>query len=353
MRTSHTPDRNEDSTEREVADSSNEEDNSPCRGDPVGGLKKLFLGFQRSDSTNDRPVLRAAFDKQHGCVSGTFKVVEGLREELRVGVFSYKEFPAWVRFSSDTRPTKPDLRSTLGIGIKLFGVPGRKILKDDENALTHDFVLQNHDVFFVDNAREMCLLTSSGPSAVPGSRQILDAMKKEEPSVLHARYWSALPYALGHARYVKYLIKPLGQLAADTFDPGLVGNDYLREDLKWRMLHQGATLGLYLQVRTNESTMPLDEATVRWDETESEPILAATLEFPAGQNIEDRGTDEYGRNLSFNPWRVLPEHTPVGSISEARRIVYAASAEVRRNLNGIPIVEPNVPRTGTKQDRNS
>lgn len=39
-------------------------------------------------------------------------------------------------------------------------------------------------------------------------------------------------------------------------------------------------------------------------------------------------------NLAFNPWHSLAEHSPLGSISDARRLAYAASAKVRRAANG-------------------
>src|SRR2546421_550291 len=83
------------------------------------------------------PVLRPVFLKAHGVAHGTFSILPGLPNELRVGLFGYKSFPAWVRFSSDTLPSLPDLRSTLGIGVKLFGVPGTKLLEPEANATTH------------------------------------------------------------------------------------------------------------------------------------------------------------------------------------------------------------------------
>ena len=55
-----------------------------------------------------------------------------------------------MRFSSDTSPTSPDLQSTLGVGLKLFGVPGEKAFGGEGD--TADFILQNFPVFFVDNA---------------------------------------------------------------------------------------------------------------------------------------------------------------------------------------------------------
>ena len=116
---------------------------------------------------------------------GTFVPRPDLPQELRVGVFAGPGHPAWVRFSSDTLPTAPDLMTTCGIAIKLFGVPGPKLLEPDTDATTHDFLLQNHDVFFVDTANDMCEFTRAGVvdgdyepylAAHPKTARILDEM---------------------------------------------------------------------------------------------------------------------------------------------------------------------------------
>ncbi|RYZ16658.1 MAG: hypothetical protein EOO70_03950, partial [Myxococcaceae bacterium] len=49
---------------------------------------------------------------------GHFEVLPGVDRKLRVGIFAQDRMEAWVRFSSDTSPTDPDLGSTLGVGIK-------------------------------------------------------------------------------------------------------------------------------------------------------------------------------------------------------------------------------------------
>src|SRR5205085_5818697 len=90
-------------------------------------------------------------------------------------------------------------------------------------------------------------------------------------------------------------------------------------------------------------TMPLDRATVRWSEQESPPVHVATLTLPR-QDVTAPGQAAYGENLAFNPWHCLAAHTPQGSISDARRVVYAASADQRRNTNGVPLAEPGQPR---------
>ena len=119
--------------------------------------------------------------------------------------------------------------------------------------------------------------------------------------------------------------------------------DYLAQDLARRLRASEARFRFLVQLRTDPATMPLDAATVRWEESESKPIQVATLAFPR-QDITALGQSDYGENLAFNPWHCLPQHRPEGSIAEVRRRVYAASAKQRHDANGIPNREPGEPR---------
>lgn len=326
-----------------------------CSADPVAALRTMFVDLVLGGriTQGQDPVLRPVFLKPHGVARGVFTIEPDLPEHLRVGVFRHPSFTAWVRFSSDTLPTRPDLRTTVGIGIKLFGVPGPKLLEPETTATTHDFVLQNHDVFFVDTARDMCEFTYAGVVQGdygpylrdhPTTQRILNDMAKVVPSALRTDYWSVLPYAFGSDRYVKYKLVPL--------DPGDTGHipprptddpSYLHADLRQRLLAAPARFGFFVQLRTDPDRMPLDAATVRWDEELSHPVQVATLTLDQ-QDIAARGQAAYGENLSFTPWHAIAEHAPVGSLAQARKVVYQAAAELRRDVNGIPVGEPEQPR---------
>lgn len=323
-----------------------------CGKDPIGALKQMFVDMVMGSriASGQDPIQRPVFLKPHGVARGTFSVRPDLPEELRVGVFRYESFPVWVRFSSDTLPSIPDYKTTIGIGLKLFGVPGKKVLEPGTDALTHDFLLQNHDVFFVDNAKEMCEFTYAGVvkhdyegylKQHPKTQQILNEMEKEVKSVLDTNYWSVLPYAFGEKRYAKYKLTPCEIPAeAEAKSESLEDKPtYLYEDLKKRLSERDACFNFYVQLQTDPEKMPLDRATERWDEKLSEPIHVATFTIPR-QDIDARGQSQYGENLAYNPWHALPEHAPVGSISEARRVAYEAAAEIRRNANGVPASEP-------------
>ncbi|MFM9500553.1 hypothetical protein ACKI1Q_44215, partial [Streptomyces galilaeus] len=58
------------------------------------------------------------------------------------------------------------------------------------------------------------------------------------------------------------------------------------------------------------------------------------------QNITAIGQAELGSNLSFNIWRTLAAHEPLGSIALARKSAYAASAHARHCANGQQLQEP-------------
>jgi hypothetical protein len=324
-----------------------------CGDDPIAALETMFVTMVMGGriGAGQNPALRPVFLKPHGVAGGTFTVVADLPDELRVGVFAGESYPAWVRFSSDTQPYLPDLQSTCGIGIKLFGVPGEKLLPPNTDAVTHDFLLQNHDVFFVDDAAEFCEFTratvvehnDSYVQEHPNTARILKDMDKLVPSVLETPYWSGLPYAFDDGRHVKYKLVPASVESEPV--PGLSTDDpdYLETDLRQRLLESDATFHFMLQFAIDPERTPLDRATHRWEESASPPVHVATLTLPR-QDVAADGQARYGEDLAFNPWHALAVHSPVGSIQDARRVVYQAAADRRREHNSVPLEEPTEPR---------
>ncbi|EUC12351.1 LodA/GoxA family CTQ-dependent oxidase [Paraburkholderia hospita] len=324
-----------------------------CETDPIGSLKTMFVDMVmgRRLAQGQNPVRRPVFLKPHGIAQAEFVVRSDLPPELQVGLFADgRSYLSWIRISSDTISTLPDVNTTLGIGIKLFGVGGRKLVGKPEDQ-TFDLVLQNHDVFFADTATDMCAFTRATLNGLsdkylaahPVTDAILKDMQKNVSSALTTTYWSVLPYAFGTDRFVKYKLEP------ETSPDGTVDQtdpNYLSVDLNRRLLSGEARFRFLVQFQTTEAEMPLDRATVRWGEESSRPIHLATLVI-AKQDTRTRGQAEYGDNLAINPWRVTETHAPVGSIANARRVVYAASADLRRSVNGVPDGEPFHPRGQT------
>lgn len=322
-----------------------------CSTDPVSCLEHLFVDVTQKTRmlAGQCPVRRAVFLKQHGCAYGEMVVEGGLPDDLRVGVLAGDRYPVWMRFSSDVPPGYPDAGTTVGVGLKLFGVPGHKLLEPD--ALTQDFVFQNFDVFFVPDARAMCEFTYAGVAEHdygsylaqhPKTKQILADMSRQVGSVTAIEYWSVLPSAFGRDRYVKYKLEPVLD-APPPEPPANPTPGYLAADLAARLASGGLSFRFLVQLRTEPDAMPLDDATVRWEETVSRPVHVATVHLPP-QDVGAPGQGDFGENLSFTAWHSLDDHAPVGSLQDARRVVYEASAALRRTANGVPLVEPRSPR---------
>ncbi|AKT42100.1 LodA/GoxA family CTQ-dependent oxidase [Chondromyces crocatus] len=325
-----------------------------CDENAVEALVDLFVRYAqgRTVVAGRDPATRPVFLRLHGVAHGTLRIREDLPPELRVGIFAQKsEYEVWVRFSSDVQPGVPDVGGTVGIALKVFDVEGKKILEGEESATTHDFILQNHDVFFVDTAKDMCAFTCQSLNGKldeylarhPRTKEVLDAMEKLVPSVLLSPYWSVLPFKFGEGAFVKYKLTPEKAPPGSGDPPDVDDPFYLRADLHARMKQGEARFQLLIQRQTSEQEMPTDEATRPWSEEKSPPVHVATLILPQ-QDLGTRGQATYGENLAFNTWHALPEHAPVGSLALARKAVYQASARVRRNVNGVPVGEPVEPR---------
>ena len=313
----------------------------------IEDIRTSFIDeFQKKRiEAGEKPAERAVFRKQHGAAKGTLAVADACPANFRVGLWAGGPYDVWMRWSSDVPPNVPDQqKNTLGFALKLFGVKGPTLATDNPLASTADLIFQNSDIFFVDNAQEMAAI-SSGEEADAfiavhrRSLLILDEMAKEERSLVAARYSSTLPYALGEL-IVKYRVVPAQPVQTDA--PGTSAN-YLAEDLKTRLKAGAVSFLIEAQSFVDDSVTPIDRATERWEEAISPFVTVARLDIPA-QDIDQPGQAAYGEGLAFSPWRTIYDNRPLGSIADARRISYPASAAVRRSLNGQSMQEPDQPR---------
>ena len=310
-------------------------------------LGELFQSVTRQRP----PVQRPVFAKAHGCVQARFEVSPDLPAGLKAGVFAEaKSFPAWIRFSNDGAPT-PDAQPTArGMAVKLVGVPGKKLLDGEENAQTQDFIMQNHPIFFSDNAQDFLDFIESSLSRDPAVRtkfnqahpetdRILAEMDKNVlADPLDGQYWTPTPYKLG-SQAMKYMAKPCSPPPAPASKP-MSDPNFLRKNMAAHLQQGDACFGFYVQLQKDAESMPLDRATVLWSEEKSPFVRVATITIPMGQNIDAPAREAACENLSFNGWHALPEHEPLGSINGVRRFVYKQLADYRRMKNHKAAGEP-------------
>ncbi len=318
-----------------------------CENDPIECLRQMFVD-QVQQGRIDRgqnPARRPVFLRLHGVAHATLSIEPHLAPELRVGLFAEeRSFPAWVRLSSDVPDSVSEQGSTCGIAIKLFDVPGARLPGLDPKSSTVDLLFQNHDVFFVDDAQAMCSFTQASLAGKadewlkdhPKTAGILHDMKKEVRSTLDISYFSVIPFRFGANQACKMALLPEAPDDETTHER----QGTLAQELHERLVRSPTRFKCMVQL---SNTLPTDELTVRWPTSEAPFHHVATLELPR-QDIASRGQAEYGENLAFNPWRTLEAHEPLGSIAQARKVAYAASADLRRDTNGTPRGEPEEPR---------
>jgi hypothetical protein len=311
--------------------------------------------IEKAYPPGQRPARRDAHPKAHGCVRATFRVEEALPPQLAQGVFvPGKSYPAWIRFSNgDGNPNRADAKGdSRGMAIKLLGVPGAKILPQERDAPTQDFLMITHPVFIVDSpARYLALIERSDSSnplvralapLVLGLRGMLNALattRTRIASPLETRYWSTTAYRLGsgeHKLAVKYSARP--QLAPTAAPPRNPGRDFLRAVLAQQLTERDFAFDFLVQPRTSPE-LSVERSTIEWTASQAPFHKLATIHIPR-QTFISPAQDAFCENLSFTPWHSLPEHRPLGSVNRVRRVVYEEISRARHQMNGVPPREP-------------
>lgn len=295
---------------------------------------------------------RDAHAKHHGCVRAEFVVESDLPLELRVGLFKEgRTFPALIRFSNQDGVPRPDADKDIrGMAIKVLGVDGEKLLDDEKDARTQDFILISHHVFVTKDVAEFHDLIAATVKGFwsmawyfvnPFNSHFrvlrnLWASLSRYANPLEVRYWSTTPYLLGNA-VVKYSARPVA-LPLDAI-PANPSPDYLRDAMKQTLARSGVWFDFLVQLRTDPARMPLEDPGVAWSETLSPFRKVASIHI-LSQTFDTPEQMAFAENLSFTPWHSLPEHRPLGGINRARKVAYKAISEFRHRRNGVLREEP-------------
>jgi hypothetical protein len=286
---------------------------------------------------------RDAHPKMHGLVEAEFIVHGDLPDIYKVGVFSQAQtFKTWVRFSNANGAAQPDLKKDIrGIAIKLINVPGDKLTDEPDCLGDQDFLLISTDTFLCDGIQtfdgmvkaiqgswwqKLCFFATH-----PGVIWQLIKSFQVFANPLQIRYFSCTPYLLGD-RAVKYCVTPV--LGTSDFIPPDPADDFLRLSMKQQLSNAPAEFVFSIQLQSNPRNMPIEDASVCWDERVSPFVPVATLRIPV-QDFDTPERNKQGENMRFSPWHCLAEHRPLGSINRARRLVYHSISELRRRVNNV------------------
>lgn len=110
----------------------------------------------------------------------------------------------------------------------------------------------------------------------------------------------------------------------------------MREEL----VEHGGVWEFRVQLNTDLEKMPIEDASVVWDEKESPFVTVATLEIGPQLSWEQGVTDHTDDALSYSIWHGITAHQPLGGVNRARKDTYKQSADFRGTFNGCPMHEP-------------
>jgi catalase len=294
--------------------------------------------------------------KTHGYCEAELRVLPNLPDELAQGLFEHQGVhKAVIRFSNAASQPQPDaIPDGRGMAIKVYSVKGEMILVEEQTGSAQDFVMINHPVFFARNVKDylrierVIVQADDNPLATLQEgltagdwnplhwhwREMLTAAAITGQLPAHPAsntYFSMSPIRFGN--YVaKYRATPAGDRQdsyLDLLKKVAFESDAMRLALEETLRRQELLFEFQVQLRTCDRTMPIEDATIEWPESESPYRTVAHLLVPRQEIQFLRQQEEY-KNLSFNVWHALTAHRPLGGINRVRRVAYELSSAWRR-----------------------
>jgi len=307
-------------------------------------IKETILAKFKTGTT-----YRDTHSKGHAAVRAEFIVEPDLPPELSVGLFSKpRTYPAWIRFSNLSITPEHDFQKDIrALAIKLMDVDGEMLWQPEPGARTMDILMMGSPCFlapslksFLGFQRALCvggwklfwyLITNLKTLWVIASGQTITG------SVLEIPYWSQTAFTFGN-RAVQYHMEPLTDRITPI--PGNPNPNYLREEMGRTLEEQAIEFDFMVQFQVDPNRMPIEDPTVRWDPELSPYRKVARVRVLRQDDIDTTGRRIFCENLSFNSWRTLPEHRPMGDINRARQAVYKAISAFRHHRNNATTTEP-------------
>jgi hypothetical protein len=311
---------------------------------------------------------RGVHAKAHGLLVGELEILPGLPRALSHGLFALpRTYPTILRLSTIPGDLLDDAVSVpRAASLKIMGVSGVRV-PGSEQDVTQDFLFLNGRAFpaptpeaFLRTLMLLAVTTDRAPrskrllsSLVGALEKILESIGRQSATLLTLGGYPKVNilgdefYTQGPVLYGNYIaklaLKPLSDnLRALAKQPlNLSGHpDGIREAVVEFFRANSAVWDMQVQLCTNIKTMPIEDASVIWPETESPFLSVARLRVPAQDAWRADRVTLIDERMSFSPWHALAAHRPLGGIMRVRQAVYAAAAQFRVEYNNQTLVEP-------------
>ncbi|MBN8228533.1 catalase family protein [Corallococcus macrosporus] len=314
--------------------------------------------------------VRAAHAKAHGLVKGELRVLEGLPAHLRQGLFAQaRTYPVVARLSHVPGDLDDDRRVSgpRGMALKVLGVDGLgPMLPGHAGETTQDLLLDTGKVFNAVGPKAflaqiapvehlaprtpqavkgvvsaVSLATNTGLGTVGAHSAVLDFFGHPFLHPLGEPYYSQAPLRYGDF-IAKLNVVPDSPGLQALKDAKLDVRDFdgLRQAVVAFFREHPAEFVMGVQLCTDLTRMPVENANAEWPESESPYQPVARLVLPAQDAYDPALQDAVDEAMLFSPSHSLAAHRPLGGIMRARMAVYEAVGRARREQNGQPVKEP-------------
>ena len=334
----------------------------------VNDILAMMASTQQANADRHRHAHRDAHAKSHAIVKARLNVHDGLAPEFAQGIFAApRSYEVVVRLSSSPGDIHSDkIPAPRGFATKIIGVDGERLLPE-LGGNNQDFLMVNFPVLAfgtVGKYKSMLALLEKNANApdffqklVAGSARLaedvvealgdtpgatLQGLARDnnhmlgetfhtQAAVRYGDYIAKLSWAPKSANVRALTGKPVQVDEFSTMRDVIV--DYFRAN--------GAEYELRAQLCADLETMPVEDASVQWDEAISPQVPIATLTIEP-QDAASPARRIYGDDvLSFNPWNGVEAHRPLGSIMRVRKPAYERSTAFRHTENAVDRVEPD------------
>ena len=278
--------------------------------------------------------------KTLGCFDAVFTVPDDLDPALQQGIFvAGASYPAQLRFASTTEEDDRD-KDFRGLSIKIHNTPGTALWGEPGQ---QDFLLNSYPALFAADPGDFLDFINAtrdgklwryfiNPSHFYSLAIVLKGREKID-NPLAIPYWSTTPYRYGgdSSSAVKYSVRPCEAGAAPIEVEK--HRDFLRDAMREQLEKGGACFQFMVQFQVDPDTMPIEDASVIWDEAQSPFVRIAEIRIGSGATSADTDTVENCEAMTFNPWQSLAAHQPLGGINRTRKPIYAEIGEFRDRQN--------------------
>ena len=340
----------------------------------IDKLGEYIAGSVTTEGTGR--AVRDAHAKGYGVVKAKVEILGKLPAEYAQGIYAVPgKHGALIRFSNGQPHAGPDmlLGPVTGMALKIFDINGPTLLEDEPDTGTFDYATINAPVFFCNTVEHYLFIKDLFIEAgqyfaqgrqgqhrffrewVTGKGTLAEDEWAWEEFLAFVSLAQIRPvnlllsnyYTMGAVRHGDYVAKiriaPVPEFAStvarntldlasalEVFRPALVAE--LRE--------RPFEFDIQVQLCADIDRMPVEDVTVEWPEQLSPFVTVAKICIPE-QDISGDDNLEKMDALSFTPWRVTAEHSPLGNIMRARKEVYRHASVLRHTLNHQQRKEPS------------